>query len=211
MRGFFVSIRQTPSLTLSQEPRFASHVPFEQARPNRDYDRAFQNRPRPRPRLDSPQDYWAGQIPRSVFRPSRAGLAVLRGHRSKRHGRLLQVVSDRATFAYLSDMFVDPACRGQGIGKALMERIMAHPDLQSLRRYSRHCRCPGPLPLVTVLKRSLPLSASWSATIRRFMSEWRAPCLESPHEHIHPANLPTARRACRMFSQTKARGREGKR
>jgi GNAT superfamily N-acetyltransferase len=46
-----------------------------------------------------------------------------------------RVISDRATFAYVSDMFVDPSHRGKGIGKAIMTAIMAHPELQDLRRW----------------------------------------------------------------------------
>ena len=47
-----------------------------------------------------------------------------------------RVVTDRATFAYLCDVFVIEAARGGGIGKALIEAVMAHPDLQGLRRFS---------------------------------------------------------------------------
>jgi GNAT superfamily N-acetyltransferase len=46
-----------------------------------------------------------------------------------------RVISDRATFAYLCDVFVDPAVRGQGAGKALIEAVLDHPDLQNLRRW----------------------------------------------------------------------------
>jgi N-acetylglutamate synthase-like GNAT family acetyltransferase len=44
-----------------------------------------------------------------------------------------RMVSDRATFAYLSDVFVDPVLRGTGISKALMTAVMRHPELQDLR------------------------------------------------------------------------------
>jgi GNAT superfamily N-acetyltransferase len=47
-----------------------------------------------------------------------------------------RVVTDRATFAYLCDVFVVEAVRGTGAGKALIEAVMAHPDLQGLRRFS---------------------------------------------------------------------------
>ncbi len=46
-----------------------------------------------------------------------------------------RVVSDRATFGYLADVFVLPAHRGQGISQAMMAAILAHPDLQGLRRF----------------------------------------------------------------------------
>ena len=43
---------------------------------------------------------------------------------------------DRATYAYLADVFVLPSHRGRGLSKWLMECILAHPDLQGLRRWS---------------------------------------------------------------------------
>src|SRR5580765_7473454 len=46
-----------------------------------------------------------------------------------------RVVSDQATFAYLGDVFVLNEFRGQGLSKWLMETIVAHPDLQGLRRW----------------------------------------------------------------------------
>ena len=46
-----------------------------------------------------------------------------------------RVVSDQATFAYVGDVFVLDEFRGQGIGKRLMEAIVADPRLQNLRRW----------------------------------------------------------------------------
>jgi GNAT superfamily N-acetyltransferase len=46
-----------------------------------------------------------------------------------------RVVTDRATFAYLCDVYVLESHRGRGLGKWLMETVMAHPDLQGLRRF----------------------------------------------------------------------------
>ena len=46
-----------------------------------------------------------------------------------------RVVSDRATFGYLADVFVLPAHRGRGISQALMAAVLAHPELQGLRRF----------------------------------------------------------------------------
>ncbi|MNT91903.1 Acetyltransferase (GNAT) family protein [compost metagenome] len=45
------------------------------------------------------------------------------------------MISDFATFAYLGDVFVLDSVRGQGVGKALMSYIQAHPQLQNLRRF----------------------------------------------------------------------------
>jgi GNAT superfamily N-acetyltransferase len=44
-----------------------------------------------------------------------------------------RAVTDKAVFAYLADVFVLPEFRGQGISKALMRFILAHPELQNLR------------------------------------------------------------------------------
>jgi GNAT superfamily N-acetyltransferase len=46
-----------------------------------------------------------------------------------------RVVSDMATFAYLGDVFILEEFRGRGLSKWLMEAIVAHPDLQGLRRW----------------------------------------------------------------------------
>ncbi|NOT49237.1 MAG: GNAT family N-acetyltransferase [Acidobacteria bacterium] len=46
-----------------------------------------------------------------------------------------RVVSDQATFAYLGDVFILDQVRGRGLSKWLMETIIAHPDLQGLRRW----------------------------------------------------------------------------
>ncbi|AXA92624.1 GNAT family N-acetyltransferase [Massilia sp. YMA4] len=46
-----------------------------------------------------------------------------------------RVITDQATFAYLLDVFVLPAHRGQGHSTRLMDAVMAHPGLQGLRRF----------------------------------------------------------------------------
>lgn len=46
-----------------------------------------------------------------------------------------RVITDRFTFAYLSDVFVIKSERGKGISKRLMEYILSHPHLQQLRRF----------------------------------------------------------------------------
>lgn len=46
-----------------------------------------------------------------------------------------RVVTDRATYAYLCDVYVLESHRSLGLGKWLMEAVMAHPDLQGLRRF----------------------------------------------------------------------------
>jgi GNAT superfamily N-acetyltransferase len=79
------------------------------------------------------KSYWAGEMPREVFdRAVRASLcfAALEGEATVGFSR---VISDRATFAYVSDVFVDQERRGIGIGKRILAAIAAHPQLQDLR------------------------------------------------------------------------------
>ena len=47
-----------------------------------------------------------------------------------------RVVTDYATFAWLADVFVLEDYRGQGLGKWLIEVILAHPQLQGFRRWA---------------------------------------------------------------------------
>jgi len=46
-----------------------------------------------------------------------------------------RVVTDFATFAWVADVFIVEAHRGQGLSKWLMETILAHPELQKFRRW----------------------------------------------------------------------------
>lgn len=46
-----------------------------------------------------------------------------------------RVVTDRATFAYLCDVYVLQAHRGQGLANGMIRALLAHPDLQGLRRF----------------------------------------------------------------------------
>ena len=55
------------------------------------------------------------------------------------HGRQIanaRVVTDTVTFGYLADVFVLPEARGRGVGKALMEAVLAHPHVSGLRRFT---------------------------------------------------------------------------
>lgn len=81
--------------------------------------------------------YWATGIPREVVERSVAnsipfGLYAPGGEQAG----FARVVSDRALFAYLGDVFVLDAHRGRGLGIWLVECVLAHPELQNLRGWS---------------------------------------------------------------------------
>jgi N-acetylglutamate synthase-like GNAT family acetyltransferase len=78
--------------------------------------------------------YWAKDIPRSVVEKSiRNSLCFGVFYRGKQVG-FARMITDRATLAYLADVFIVPEHRGRGAGKILISRILAHRDLQGLRR-----------------------------------------------------------------------------
>ena len=84
--------------------------------------------------------YWSPGIPESVVRRAIAG-AICFGiyHRDEQVG-FARVITDRATFAYLSDVYVVEAHRGRGLARWMMEVIMAHSALQGLRRFALSTR-----------------------------------------------------------------------
>jgi GNAT superfamily N-acetyltransferase len=45
------------------------------------------------------------------------------------------VISDRATIAFLNDVFVLAEFRGRGLGKWLVECVMSHPELRGLKAW----------------------------------------------------------------------------
>mgnify|MGYP000285556890 CR=1 FL=1 len=79
--------------------------------------------------------YWAKDRTRDVITKSMQNSLVFGVYDSDRQIGLARVVTDYATFAWLCDVFILEEFRGRGISKWLMETILAHPDLQRLRRF----------------------------------------------------------------------------
>ncbi|MCR5874179.1 GNAT family N-acetyltransferase [Phenylobacterium sp. J426] len=81
------------------------------------------------------ESYWAEGIPLQTFQQACANsLTVGCYSRDGEMAGMARVVTDRATFGWVCDVFVDEVYRGQGVGKRLMAYLRAHPDLQGLRR-----------------------------------------------------------------------------
>jgi GNAT superfamily N-acetyltransferase len=81
------------------------------------------------------RSYWAAGVPEDVVRRSIENSLCFGVYRGEEQAGFARVVTDRATFAYLADVFVLEEHRGQGIGTWLVEVILSHPDLQGLRRW----------------------------------------------------------------------------
>lgn len=91
-------------------------------------------------RFLSEKSYWAERIPIDVVRRSLAGSITFGLYHGDplagvaKQAGFTRVVTDRATFAWICDVFVLEEHRGKGLGKWLMESVLAHPDLQGLRQ-----------------------------------------------------------------------------
>ncbi len=83
----------------------------------------------------SGQSYWATGVPRAVIERAIEHSLCFGVYLEGTQVAFARVVTDRATFAYLADVFVQPAHRGAGIGKWMLGGILRHPDLQGLRRF----------------------------------------------------------------------------
>lgn len=93
----------------------------------------------------SKESYWAKNIPMAIVQKAIEG-AFCFGIYKKENGSaqesilhtgtqvgFARVITDKATFGYLADVFILEAYRGKGLGKWLMKEIMKHPELQGFR------------------------------------------------------------------------------
>ena len=83
----------------------------------------------------SEESYWANRRTREQTLTAIENSICFGVYQGDRQVAFCRVVSDRATFAYLGDVFVLPEFRGKGLSKLMMEATIAHPELQGLRRW----------------------------------------------------------------------------
>ncbi len=79
---------------------------------------------------------WARGIPRATVERSIEHSLCFGGYIDGVQVAFARVISDYSTFANLVDVFVLPEFRGHGYSKALIEAVLAHPQLQGLRRFT---------------------------------------------------------------------------
>ena len=84
--------------------------------------------------------YWAQGVPREVVERSIRHSICFGAFDGDRQVGFSRVITDRATFAYVADVFVLPSHRGRDIGKHLMACITSHPELQNLRLWALFTR-----------------------------------------------------------------------
>ena len=80
------------------------------------------------------QSYWSPGIPKHVVERALANSICFGVYCESRQVGLARVITDKATFAYLADVYILPEHRGQGLSKRLLAEVVRHPDLQGLRR-----------------------------------------------------------------------------
>ena len=83
----------------------------------------------------SEECYWSIGRSRAVVEKSIANSLCFGVYDGDRQMGFARVVTDYATFAWLCDVFIDADYRGQGLGKQLVERVVAHPELQGMRNF----------------------------------------------------------------------------
>ncbi|WP_038142224.1 GNAT family N-acetyltransferase [Vibrio nigripulchritudo] len=81
------------------------------------------------------QSYWASEIPRETLKKAIAnsfcfGVFTDTGNQVG----FARLITDRATFAYLADVFIEDRYRGKGLSKLLIQTIVEHSDVKGLRR-----------------------------------------------------------------------------
>ena len=85
-------------------------------------------------RFISNESYWAEGIPEALLARAIANSLCFGLYEGSRQVGFARVVTDRATYGYLCDVFVERSHRGSGLGKWLVACVLEHPDLQGLRR-----------------------------------------------------------------------------
>ena len=81
------------------------------------------------------ESYWAKGIPEQTLqRAMQNSLCFGVFEESGAQVGFARAVTDCATYAYIADVFILDRCRGLGLSKWLMSELIAHPDLQGLRR-----------------------------------------------------------------------------
>ena len=83
--------------------------------------------------LDS--SYWAAGRSAETIRRSIENSLPFGVYKGSEQVGFARVITDYATFAWIADVFILETFQGQGLGKWLMEVIIAHPELQGFRRW----------------------------------------------------------------------------
>jgi GNAT superfamily N-acetyltransferase len=81
------------------------------------------------------RSYWSPGVPIETVKRAIANSLCFGVFHGKDQVGLARVITDKATFAYLADVYILESHRGKGLSKWLMDVVRSHEDLQGLRRF----------------------------------------------------------------------------
>jgi len=129
--------------------------------------------------------HWAVGRPMSIVRKSIENSLCFGLYDGETQVGFARLVTDYAIVGWICDMFVLPSHRGHGLGRWLVECMMVHPDVKSLRRILLNTRDAHDLYIKYANFRPLLKSESW---LERFNeSPFRN---AKPVVQTRPKNLP---------------------
>jgi GNAT superfamily N-acetyltransferase len=79
--------------------------------------------------------YWGKALPRKNFETSIQESICFGVYFDNKQIGFAKVISDKSTFAYLADVFIDKNYRGLGLSKLLLQTVFNHPQLIGIRRF----------------------------------------------------------------------------
>ena len=82
------------------------------------------------------ESYWSQGIPLEKLKTGIENSMCFGIYKDDKQVGFARVITDKATFAYLCDVFVLTDYRGLGLSKWLIQTIKNHPELKRLRRWS---------------------------------------------------------------------------
>ena len=85
-------------------------------------------------RFLSSEAHWSMGIPRTTVERAIAHSLCIGAYRGAHQVGFARLTTDRATFAYLADVFVVASQRGQGIARSMVRALLDHDEVQGLRR-----------------------------------------------------------------------------
>lgn len=79
--------------------------------------------------------YWAPDRPMELTRRAIEHSLVFGVYDGEQQIGFARIVTDYTVFAYVCDVMIADSYRGQGLGKWLVDSMLAHPELQGVRRW----------------------------------------------------------------------------
>ena len=80
--------------------------------------------------------YWSPGIARAAVKRAMAGSHCLGAYRDGEQVGFARVISDRASFAWVADVWIDAPARGHGLGQRMVRWFLDHPDYATVRRFA---------------------------------------------------------------------------